>query len=82
MCLGRNVGVQNFVSDHFPLKVILSLIENNSYPDKLRMHMIKLLKNLYLDVENFKKIEVPSETAIWDDIPKLTSKGDQLIDEI
>ena len=44
--------------------------------------MIKLLKNLYLDVENFKKIEVPSETAIWDDIPKLTSKGDQLIDEI
>ena len=76
MCLGRNVGVQKFVSDHFPLKVILSLIENNSYPDKLRMHMIKLLKNLYLDVENFKKIEVPSETAIWDDIPKLTSQGD------
>jgi hypothetical protein len=33
--------------------------------------MIKLLENLYLDVEKFKKIEVPSETAILDDIPDL-----------
>ena len=44
--------------------------------------MIKLLKNLYLDVSKFQKIEVPSETAIVDQIPQLTSQGDQLIDEI
>ena len=71
MCLGRNEEVQNFVGNFFELKVILSIIENYSYPDKLRMRMIKLLENLYLDVEKFKKIEVPSETAILDDIPDL-----------
>ena len=61
---------------------MLSIIETNSYPDKLRLHMIKLLKNLYLDVEKFQPIEVPSETAIWGEIPPLASEGQQLIDEI
>ena len=37
MCLGRNEEVQNFVGNFFELKVILSIIENYSYPDKLRM---------------------------------------------
>ena len=44
--------------------------------------MLRLLKNLYLDVHKFQKIEVPSETAIWGEIPEVKPYGKELIEKI
>ena len=44
--------------------------------------MLRLMRHLYLDVQKFNKIEVPSETVIWDQIRKITQQGEDLINDI
>jgi len=41
--------------------------------------MIRLIKNLYLDIPKFNKIEIPSEKVIWDQINKLPWQGEDLL---
>ena len=66
MCLGRNENVQTFVSSFYDIKVLGQIYENESYPAEVRTRMIRLIKNLYLDIPKFTKIEIPSEKVIWD----------------
>ena len=50
MCLGMNVNVQTFVSIYYDIKVLTSIYENESYPAEVRLRMLRLIKNLYLDI--------------------------------
>lgn len=66
MCLGRNEDAQTFVGSFYDHKVLILIYENESYPAEVRTRIIRLIKNLYLDVDRYKQIEIPSEKVIWD----------------
>ena len=72
MCLGRNTEVQEYLSAEYEQKVLYAIAENENNPSEVRLRVIRLIRNLYMDVGKFPKIEIPRENVIWDQITALS----------
>jgi len=83
VCLGKNDECQQIVEKHFDIKLLMGFIEQDKLPFEVRMRTLRLFGTLYLDRLNFlTKVIVPSETMIWNNLPKIEQYGDSLLGAI
>lgn len=82
-CLGRNSDCQKDVGFHFDQpKLMMLIIEQKTFSFEIRSRILKLFLTVYLDRDPFQPLAVPSETMIWNSLPKLDFYGAALIASI
>ena len=83
VCLGKNTECEEIVEKHFEMKLLMGFIEQDKLPFEVRMRTLRLFGTLYLDRLNFlTKVVVPSETMIWNNLPKIELYGEALLEAI
>jgi hypothetical protein len=83
VCLGKNTECEEIVEKHFEMKLLMGFIEQDKLPFEVRMRSLRLFGTLYLDRLDFlSKVIVPSETMIWNNLPKIELYGESLLEAI
>ena len=74
-CLEQNETCQLIIRKHFELKLLAGFIEQNQFPFEVRKRALNLLHTLHLDDSKFMEVVVPSETVVWNSLPKIEQVG-------